>query len=308
MKALVTGGGFIGSNVCKKLLENGDDFIVVDSLVTGYAENLQFCDSDRLHRVDIRDRERLAQLFQGIDTVFHLAASVGNKRSIDAPHFDAEINVLGTVTVMELARQAGVKRVVVSSSAGTFGELKTLPISENHAVEPDTPYGASKLFKEKFCLSYGNLYDMDVVALRYFNVYGPNQRFDAYGNVIPIFAYKLLRGEKLKIYGDGNQTRDFIHVDDVSRANYLAASVDGANGAFNLGSGTRITINELVDILQKISGLKADIEYVSRRPGDVMHSMADISKIRDMLGFRVSVDITDGLIEYIEWLKFEIDR
>ena len=139
--------------------------------------------------------------------------------------------------MLEAARRAGVRKIVASSSAGIFGELKTLPIKEDHPVEPDTPYGSTKLCMEKLCLSYAKLYDIEAVCLRYFNVYGPNQRFDAYGNVIPIFAFKMLRGEQLTIFGDGEQTRDFINVKDVVQANIKAAMAHGVSGAFNIGSG-----------------------------------------------------------------------
>jgi nucleoside-diphosphate-sugar epimerase len=213
---------------------------------------------------------------------------------------------MGTVTLMEAARKAGVGRVVVSSSAGIFGELKTLPISEDHPIDPDSPYGASKLFKEKFSLSYSKLYDIGVVALRYFNVYGINQRFDAYGNVIPIFAYKMLRGEPITVFGDGEQTRDFVNVQDVAQANYQAGLAEGVSGAFNLGSGTRITINALIEMMQEASGIKATVEYGPPRPGDVRDSLADISAARDSLGFSPSVDFEAGLRDYMAWLKTDM--
>jgi UDP-glucose 4-epimerase len=307
MHALVTGGaGFIGSNVCRLLHEQGHKFLVLDSLVSGYRRNLDFAPSGTLHEGDIRDRMALQATIDGVDVIFHLAASVGNKRSIDDPVTDAEVNAMGTVNLMMLAHDRGISRVVVSSSAGTFGELKTLPIREDHPVDPDTPYGASKLFEEKFCLSYRKLYDMNVVALRYFNVFGPNQRFDAYGNVIPIFAYRMLRGDPVTVFGDGEQTRDFIHVSDVARANYLGATVEGAGGAFNLGSGTRITINGLLELMQEVSGIKAKIEYAAPRPGDVRHSMADISKLRAALGFQPKTDFKEGLRDYISWLRSDL--
>jgi UDP-glucose 4-epimerase len=308
MHALVTGGaGFIGSNLCRMLHAQGHSFVALDSLVSGYRRNLDFAPG-ALREGDIRDRAALAAAAKDADVVFHLAASVGNKRSIDDPMTDADVNVMGTVNLMTLVHGRGISRVVVSSSAGTFGELKTLPIREDHPFEPDTPYGASKLFKEKFCLSYRKLYGINVVALRYFNVYGPNQRFDAYGNVIPIFAYRMLRNEPVSVFGDGEQTRDFIHVSDVAKANYLGATVDGAGGAFNLGSGTRVTINALLDLMQEVSGIKAQVEYTSPRPGDVRHSMADISKLRSELGFEPQTDFKEGLRDYMQWLRADLAR
>nr|CAD6596236.1 epimerase [Rhizobium sp. TCK] len=307
MKALVTGGaGFIGSNLCRLLRSQGHDVVVIDSLLSGHRRNLDFDSSIRFIEADIRDSEAMEAAVEGCEVVFHMAAAVGNKRSIDDPRLDADINVMGTVTLMEAARKAGVERVVVSSSAGIFGELKTLPISENHPIDPDSPYGASKLFEEKFALSYSKLYNIGVVALRYFNVYGINQRFDAYGNVIPIFAYRMLRGEPITVFGDGEQTRDFVNVRDVAQANYQAGLADGISGAFNLGSGTRITINALIEMMQSASGIKATVEYGPPRPGDVRDSLADISAARVALGFSPSVDFETGLREYMTWLKTDM--
>lgn len=307
MKALVTGGaGFIGSNICMLLRQKGHQVVVIDSLVSGHRRNLDFDSSVVLAEDDIRDFPAVERMVEGVDVVFHLAASVGNKRSIDDPLTDGSVNAMGTINVMEAARRNGASRVVVSSSAGTFGELKTLPIAEDHPVEPDTPYGASKLFSEKLSLSYGKLYEMNVVALRYFNVYGPHQRFDAYGNVIPIFAYRMLRGEPITVFGDGEQTRDFVHVADVARANYLGATVEGASGAFNLGSGTRITINHLLELMQDVSGIRAQIEFAAPRLGDVRHSMADISRAGSQLGFRPQIDLKEGLRDYMQWLRRDL--
>ncbi|WP_299866592.1 SDR family NAD(P)-dependent oxidoreductase [uncultured Hoeflea sp.] len=307
MKALVTGGaGFIGSNICKLLRSEGHDVVVIDSLLSGYRRNLDFDPDIRFIEADIRDQQAMETAVENCDVVFHLAAAVGNKRSIDDPRLDADINAMGTVTLMESARKAGVKRVVVSSSAGIFGELKTLPISEDHPIDPDSPYGASKLFEEKFALSYSKLYDIGVVALRYFNVYGVNQRFDAYGNVIPIFAYRMLRGEPVTVFGDGEQTRDFVNVRDVAQANYQAGLAEGVSGAFNLGSATRITINALIDMMQEASGISAKVEYGPPRPGDVRDSLADISAARASLGFSPSADFENGLREYMTWLKADM--
>lgn len=238
MKALVTGGaGFIGSNLVAKLLHEGWDVTVLDNLLSGHRENLAPFRQVEFIEGDVRDASTLEWAADGASAIFHLAASVGNKRSIDLPLDDATINVLGTLNVLEAARKANIPKVMFSSSAGIFGELKTLPIGEDHPAEPDTPYGASKLCAEKNCLAYAKLYGIETVCFRYFNVYGPNQRFDAYGNVIPIFVFKALAGETITIFGDGEQTRDFINVADVVEANYLAATTPGAWGAFNLGSG-----------------------------------------------------------------------
>src|SRR5881397_2090468 len=288
-KALVTGGaGFIGSTIVKTLLESGTEVVVLDNLLSGYRQNLQGL-SIGFVEGDVRSAEAVADAMHGCDSVFHLAASVGNTRSIEHPIDDSEINVIGTLHVLETARRVGVKKVVFSSSAGIFGELKTLPIREDHSVEPDSPYGASKLGAEKLCLAYAKLYPMDCVCLRYFNVYGPGQRYDAYGNVIPIFAHRMLRGEPLNVYGDGEQTRDFVNVRDVARANLLASEARGVSGAFNVASATQVTINGLVELMSEASGLRPEVVYGPPRKGDVRHSRADITAARASLGFEPSV-------------------
>ena len=306
MKMLVTGGaGFIGSNLVKRLVADGDEVVVLDNLMSGYRSNLTDVPGVRFILGDIRDGKAVGEAIQGVDVVFHLAASVGNKRSIEYPLVDAEINVLGTLNVLEAARRAGVRKIVASSSAGIFGELKTIPIREDHPLEPDTPYGCTKLCMEKLCLSFAKLYAMEAVCLRYFNVYGPYQRFDAYGNVIPIFAFKLLRGEPITVFGDGEQTRDFINVHDVVQANIKAARQKGLSGAFNIGSGRRITINHLTAILQEASGLKALIVSGPARPGDVRHSLAAIDAARSRFDFAPLVGMEDGLREYMDWARIE---
>jgi len=309
MHALVTGGaGFIGSNLVARLLARGQSVTVLDDLSSGYRSNLPAHPNLRFIEGDIRDGVVVRSATAGAEMVFHLAASVGNKRSIDHPIRDAEINVLGTLQVLEAARQAGVRKVVASSSAGIFGELKTLPIREDHVVEPDTPYGASKLGAEKECLAYAKLFGLEVACLRYFNVYGPNQRFDAYGNVIPIFVFQMLRGETLTVFGDGEQTRDFLSVHDVVEANLRAAAASGITGAFNIGSGTRVSINDLVRQLKDASGLVPRVVHGPPRPGDVRDSLADIASARAAFGFAPAVGLQAGLGEYLAWARTEQER
>jgi UDP-glucose 4-epimerase len=233
---------------------------------------------------------------------------VGNKRSIDDPISDAETNVLGTLRVLEAAVRHNVRKIVTSSSAGIFGELRTLPIREDHPVEPDTPYGSTKLCCEKLCLAYAKLHRIEAVCLRYFNVYGPNQRFDAYGNVIPIFAFQMLRREPLTVFGDGEQTRDFVNVADVVQANLKAAATRNVSGAFNIGSSSRITINRLVALLAAAIGIEPTVVRGPERPGDVRHSLADVSAAATALGFAPAVPIEEGLAEYMTWAREEVRR
>ena len=304
MKTLITGGaGFIGSNLAGKLVSDGHDVRIYDSLASGYLKNISGLPGIEFVQGDIRNANLLADVTAGMDYVFHLAASVGNKKSIDHPVIDAEVNVVGTINVLEAARRSGVKKVVFSSSAGTFGELKTIPIGVDHPTNPDSPYGCSKLYAEKLCGAYSGLYGLKTVALRYFNVYGPHQRFDAYGNVIPIFVHQLLADEDVSVYGDGLQTRDFVNVADVVQANIRSAFTDGVIGAFNVGSGTRITINSLVDLLAEVSGKKVKRAYRESRLGDVRDSLADIDEATNAFGYIPRVDFRSGLAEYWDWAK-----
>jgi len=306
-RALVTGGaGFIGSNLVARLVREGKEVTVLDNFSSGYRVNLEPFPQVRIIEGDVRDAAAVGRAVGGNEVIFHLAASVGNKRSIDDPLSDASVNVLGTLNVLEAARKTGVRKVVVSSSAGIFGELKTMPIREDHPVEPDSPYGCTKLCEEKLSLAYSKLYPMEVVCLRYFNVYGPNQRYDAYGNAIPIFVFRMLKGETIYIYGDGEQTRDFVHVDDVVNANMLAALADGVSDAFNIASGTRITVNRLVGLIMANGNTSSVVEHTERRPGDVLHSLADISLARERLGYSPVTGIEEGLKSYISWARQEV--
>jgi UDP-glucose 4-epimerase len=302
VKALVTGGaGFIGSSVVKKLLDNHWEVRVLDDLSSGYAGNLKPFDID-FRQGDVRDTAFVEQACQGVDAVFHLAASVGRQRSLDHPQTDSETNLLGTVNVLQGVRKYNVPKIVYSSSAAIFGELLTSTIDENHPQNADSPYGVSKLAAEKMILAYGEIYGIKSVCLRYFNIYGVNQRYDLYGNVIPIFAQRIHDGNPITIYGDGTQTRDFLNVRDVAEANYLAATLD-QTGVYNLGSGASITILQLADCMQKINGRQVGVRYLPRRPADVLHCRANTAKVAGALGFSAKVNLNDGLTEYLEWFE-----
>ncbi|MSP11780.1 MAG: NAD-dependent epimerase/dehydratase family protein [Chloroflexi bacterium] len=304
MRALVTGGaGFIGSNLVQFLLYKGVEVRVLDNLSTGYRINLQHLPID-LVEGDIRDQDLVQQACRNIDIIFHLAASVGNLKSLNNPVEDAQVNILGMVNLVEAARKNQVCNIIYSSSAAIFGELLTMPIDENHPQNPNSPYGVSKLAAEKYLLCFAKLHGITASCLRYFNVYGLNQRYDAYGNVIPIFAQRLITGAPLTIYGDGAQTRDFVHVKDVAMANYLAATIPHTSGVYNIGSGTSITINELAHFIQESCGITASaVEYAPPRPGEVRHCRAGIGKARSILGFNPDTNIQDGLNSYMRWFK-----
>jgi nucleoside-diphosphate-sugar epimerase len=303
MKCIVTGGaGFIGSNLVKLLLSQGNEVRVLDNFSTGYEKNLDNLDVDII-KGDIRNKELVENSASDIDVIFHLAAHIGNVKSINNSFEDSEINVLGTLNILEAARKKKVGKIIYSSSAAIFGELVTMPIDENHPQNPDSPYGVSKLSAEKHVLCYGKLFDIVTVCLRYFNVYGINQRYDAYGNVITIFANRLFENKHLIIYGDGKQTRDFVNVKNVAMANYLASVKSQKSDVFNVGSGTEITINELAVLVQDAGGMKTEIDYEPPRKGEVIHCRADISKIKKELGFEPDTDIRLGLSLYFDWFK-----
>ena len=306
-KVLVTGGaGFIGSNLVGELVKSRNMVTVLDNFSTGYKKNLEPYSEVKVIEGDIRDRNVVDEAVSDNEIIFHLAASVGNKRSIEDPVMDSETNVLGTINVLEAARKTGARKIITSSSAAIFGELKTIPIKEDHPAEPDTPYGCTKLCEEKLCLAYSKLYPIDVICLRYFNVYGPNQRYDAYGNAIPIFVFRMLENKPLIIYGDGEQTRDFVHVKDVVQANIRAADSDGVSAAFNIASGKSITINSLVRLITKNQGNTYKIEYTDKRPGDVLHSLADISLAAKTFGYIPSVTLEEGIRDYVTWARLEV--
>jgi UDP-glucose 4-epimerase len=305
-QALVTGGaGFIGSNVVRALVERGWSVRILDNLTTGYRENLDSIPKDQLELVvdDVRDADAVRRHAAGCQAIFHLAASVGNLKSMEQPRVDAEINVLGTLAVLEAMHANKTPKLVYSSSAAIFGEVQYLPLDEAHPAEPDSPYGVTKLAAEKHCLAYSKLYDLDIVCLRYFNVYGVNQRYDAYGNVVPIWTRRLLDGEPLLIYGDGEQTRDFISVDDVAEANVRAGETAGLRGAFNIGTGKPFTINQLADAFRKVGGPSIRFENRPSRKGEVMHSQAKVDRAVAAFGFRPTVSIEKGLVEYVAWIR-----
>jgi len=309
MKTIVIGGaGFIGSNIVSMLVRKGCQVTVFDNLSTGYKTNIDLGANVQLIVGDIRDFESLNKAINGNDVIFHLAANVGNLRSINNPIFDTQVNVLGTLNILNSARLNNINKIVYSSSAAIFGEPMYQPINENHQFAPDTPYGVSKLAGELQCLSYNKIYGMKNVCLRYFNVFGVNQRYDAYGNVIPIFISRLLSKESISIYGNGQQTRDFVNVKDVAMANILSAEGKEISGVFNIGSGNSVTINYLANTIKKLLNDNSAIVYASERKGEVLHSLADISKAKKYLGFNPNTELANDLLEYIDWFKSEIEE
>lgn len=304
-RVTVTGGaGFIGSAVVRAALGSGLEVTVLDDLSTGYLQNLEGLDGVRFVQGDVRDRAAVEAALDGSDGVFHLAARVGNVRSIEDPLGDLDVNAKGTLVLLEAMRREGPHRLVTSSSAAVYGETGIAAVREDDSCEPDSPYGVSKLAAEKECLCYGRLHGWQVACLRYFNVYGVRQRYDAYGNVIPIFAQRLAMGDRLVIYGDGLQTRDFVSVDDVASAN-LAAFNRAASGIFNVATGSPSRIIDLANLMMAVSGREPGVWHGAPRPGEVRHSVADIRRARETLGYQTSHSLEAGIRSYLDWFFSE---
>lgn len=304
MKALVTGGaGFIGSNLVDVLLDSGADVDVVDTLITGRRSNLEesaFDRGARLHEVDITDGPALTALMADVapDVVFHLAAQIDVRRSVEDPAFDAGVNVTGTINVLEAARLARVGRVVNTSTGGAiYGDADQIPTPETEEPRPMAAYGQSKFCAERYLGWYHRLYGMSSITLRLGNVYGPRQDPLGEAGVIAIFCGKILTGEAPVIYGDGTQTRDYIYVQDVVRAQ-LAAAQSEAVGEVNVGTGIATSVLGLVDVMR---ALKPDAaasfvpEHAPERLGEIQESLLDISRAQEVLGWQPQTTLADGM-------------
>jgi UDP-glucose 4-epimerase len=301
---LVTGGaGFIGSHLVEGLLAQGDQVRVFDNLSSGDRENLApVAASLEFIQADIQDEVALARALVGVEVVFHLAAMVSVPESMKKPVEAESINALGSLKLLSAARQAGVRRVVLSSTSAIYGDEPTLPKRETMPAAPLSPYAISKLTAEHYCQFFYKTFDLETVILRYFNVFGPRQDPRSfYSGVISIFIDRLARGEPPLIYGDGEQTRDFIFVSDVVRANLLAAAVPQAAGQlFNIGTGRPVSLNHLVALLADLSQVAISPVYQAPRPGDIRHSYASAEQARQVLGWSAQVPLAEGLKRLIQ--------
>ncbi|RMD85396.1 MAG: SDR family oxidoreductase [Candidatus Dadabacteria bacterium] len=299
VNCLVTGGaGFIGSNLVEALVEAGHHVRVLDNLSNGDEKNLEpFAGRVEFVRGDVRDRRTVARAVEGVEVVFHLAALGSVVRSVEDPAASNDVNVAGTLEVLLAARDAGVRRVVYSSSSSVYGDNPALPKREDLATSPISPYAVSKLAGEQYARVFYRVYGLETVCLRYFNVFGPRQRPDSpYAAVIPRFMRAALAGEPLVVFGDGRQSRDFTYVENVVRANLLAAQAPGVAGeVFNVACGRRITLLEIIETLERITGRRLERRHEAPRVGDVRHSEADVSAAAARLGYRVEVSFEEGL-------------
>jgi len=304
---LVTGGaGFIGSHIAEALVKRGDRVRVLDSLITGRRENLSsFAGSIEFIEGDIRDYATTLRAAEGASVIFHQAAVPSVPRSVAEPVLNHDINVNGTFNVLMAAREAGSRRVVYAASSSAYGDTETLPKHEEMSPSPLSPYAAAKLFGEYYCRVFSQVYNLETVSLRYFNVFGPRQDPSSpYSGVISKFITTLLDGEAPVIYGDGEQSRDFTYVENVVEANLRAAeSAEAIGQVVNLGIGERVTINQLLTELQEIIGTNLTACYKETRAGDVRHSLATISRAGDLIGYRPSVGLAEGLRRTVTWYQ-----
>jgi UDP-glucose 4-epimerase len=307
--ALVTGGaGFIGSHVADALLAAGYAVTILDNLSSGRRENLP--PAARFVEGDITDASAAALVREGrFDVLCHLAAQIDVRRSVEDPSFDARVNVLGTLNLLEAVRTASpATRVVFSSTGGAlYGDFATPPSDESTAKDPEAPYGIAKLAAEYYLAYYGRVHGLDTIALRYGNVYGPRQDPHGEAGVVAIFCNRLLDGRALTVFGDGEQTRDYVFVKDVAAANVRVA-VDGAGAAgrldqraFNIGTGVETSVNTLARTLQQAAGAETPIDYAPARPGELQRSLLDIGKARAALGWQPTTSLADGLAETWRW-------
>jgi nucleoside-diphosphate-sugar epimerase len=309
---LVTGGaGFIGSNIVHQLVARGKAVRVLDNFSTGQRENLAGV-ADRIELIegDLRDPDSCRGAVDGVDYVLHQGAIPSVQRSVDDPFTTNDANITGTLNLLIAARDAGVRRVVYASSSSVYGDSPTLPKHETMTPRPKSPYAVYKLTAEYYCQAFTEVYGLETVSLRYFNVFGPRQDPTShYAAVIPIFITALLQGQPVTVHGDGLQSRDFTYVSNNVEANLLAATApDVSGGVFNIACGKRYTLLELLDVLANIIEVKVEKVHTEPRSGDVRHSLASISQAEAQLGYQMSLDFEEGLRRTVAWYRHRLMR
>jgi UDP-glucose 4-epimerase len=305
---LVTGAaGFIGRSIAAELLARGKKVRGIDNFSTGKRENLAGLEAMDLIEADINDAVAVAAACRDVDCIFHEAAIPSVPRSIEDPVASNHAGVSGTVQLLNAARHAKVRRVVYAGSSSVYGNTPTLPKTENMPPSPISPYAVAKLSSELYMQSFTRVYGLETVTLRYFNVFGPCQDpTSQYSGVLAIFALKMLAGETPTIYGDGEQSRDFTFIQNVVHGNLLAAQAPSgqvSGKVFNLATGMRVTLNQAVEMLRHSTGFAGAVQYAPERGGDVKHSLADISRARESLGYKPQVEFRDGLERTVAWYK-----
>jgi Nucleoside-diphosphate-sugar epimerases len=306
---LITGvAGFIGSSLARAVLSRGDQVRGVDNFSTGNRENIaETLDRIDFREADIGDLDAMHKACAGVDFVLHQAAIPSVPKSVLDPLGSNRANVDGTVNVLVAARDAKVKRVVYAASSSAYGDTPTLPKHENMKPDPISPYAVAKLASEQYMISFYRCYGLETVSLRYFNIFGPHQDPSSpYSGVLAKFITQMLRGEQPTIHGDGEQSRDFTYIDNAVEANLLACTVPAKKAAgemFNVATGRQVTLNETFKLLQGLTSYKGQPKYGPERGGDIKHSLADISKAEDGLGYKPRVDFEEGLRRTVEWYR-----
>jgi UDP-glucose 4-epimerase len=304
-RVLVTGGGgFIGSNLVRALIERGDEVRVLDNFSTGNRANLEGVDVEVIEG-ELRSYERVHNAVRGTEVVFHLGALGSVPRSVQDPLTSSAVNVEGTLNVLLAARDEGVRRVVYSSSSSVYGPRRELPVTEDMPPDPISPYGVAKLAAERYCVSFSRVYEsFESVVVRYFNVFGPRQSpFSQYAAVIPLFVTAIDTGEPIVIYGDGEQRRDFTYVANVVDGTIKAAEAAGANGRiFNVAASAPVTVNTVATAIGDVLGKPVEKTFAPPRVGDIRDSWADVTAAREVLGWVPAVGLEDGLRETVEAL------
>ena len=305
--SLVTGGaGFIGSHIVQALLARGDSVRVLDNFSTGKRQNLAgFEGQIEVIEADLRDRQLVIEAVRDVDYIFHQAAFVSVPQSMREPTECLDVNVQGTAILLEAAREAGVRRVVMASSAAVYGDSNALPLDEDVLLRPLSPYAASKRIDEIYAQLFTDAFSLPAVALRYFNVFGPRQRPDSqYAAAVPIFIRRMLDGKPITIFGDGGQTRDLIYVEDVARANLLVAEHPAAPGqVFNICTGQETKLLDLITILKELFPNAPEPLFTEPRSGDIYRSVGDPAKAKGLLGFETQASLSSGLKATVAWMK-----
>ena len=306
---LVTGGaGFVGSHLVEELLHRGEQVRILDNFSTSKRENIEtFLDNVELIEGDIRSYHTVREAVDGMEIIYHQGALPSVPRSVKDPLTTNEVNVAGTLNVLDAGRDAGVKRVVFASSSSVYGANQEIPKREEMLPMPISPYAVSKLTGEKYCEVFSHIYGLETVALRYFNVFGPRQDpQSSYSAFIPRFIVGIAEGRELTIYGDGSHSRDFTYVSNVVAANLKAAVAEGVSGqVFNVACGSKLTLNDAVEIIRRALGTEGHVKHGPPAPGDVPHSLADITRAREKLGYEPLVPAEEGLRRAVQWFRKE---
>ncbi len=308
-KYLVTGGaGFIGCNLVRHILAQGHEAVVLDNFATGHRENLtEVIERIELIEGDIRDRPTVDRAVAGCAAIFHEAALGSVPRSVEDPLTSHDVNVNGTITVLEAARAAGVNRVIFAASSSAYGDQKESPKHEGMVPLPISPYAANKVACEAYMRGYAGVFGMETFCLRYFNVFGPYQDPNgAYAAVIPAFVSRLLAGEAPEVFGDGEQSRDFCYIENVCNANWLAAHAPAevcTGQAVNIACNYRTSLNQILDLLKELLATDVEATYQAERAGDVKHSLADVARAKETIGYEPKIFFEEGLRKAIDWYK-----